>query len=202
MTARATSMKAMQRDAILWTMAGLVHMCASCQPDSGDAAAQTAPQARAEAQPQATSQSQLPAWSTAKIQTVNRAEVAQRVTASVTDAAKKLRAAQQPARSLANGLALQLAVAEEELRGKAIVGALHEGPFTPPPAQPQPGGKDELYLPIRYGEEWRAYLLKRAEHPSVWTFRGTNETTDGSLNQADVEALLARADQVLAAFAR
>ncbi len=202
MTARAMSMNAKQRSAILWTMIGLVHMCASCQPDAGGAAAQAAPQARAEAQPQATSQSQLPAWSTAKIQTVNRAEVEQRVTASVTDAAKKLRAAQQPASSLANGLALQLAVAEEELRGKAIVGALHEGPFTPPPAQPQPGGKDELYLPIRYGEEWRAYLLKRAEHPSVWTSRGTNETTDGSLNQADVEALLARADQVLAAFAR
>ena len=202
MTARAMSMNAKQRSAILWTMIGLVHMCASCQPDAGGAAAQAAPQARAEAQPQATSQSQLPAWSTAKIQTVNRAEVEQRVTASVTDAAKKLRAAQQPASSLANGLALQLAVAEEELRGKAIVGALHEGPFTSPPALPQPVGKDELYLPIRYGEEWRAYLLKRAEHPSVWMFRGMNEPTDGSLNQADVEALLARADQVLAAFAR
>ena len=202
MTARAMSMNAKQRSAILWTMIGLVHMCASCQPDAGGAAAQAAPQARAEAQPQATSQSQLPAWSTAKIQTVNRAEVEQRVTASVTDAAKKLRAAQQPASSLANGLALQLAVAEEELRGKAIVGALHEGPFTSPPALPQPVGKDELYLPIRYGEEWRAYLLKRAEHPSVWMFRGMNEPTDGSLNQAHVEALLARADQVLAAFAR
>ncbi len=202
MTARAMSMNAKQRSAILWTMIGLVHMCASCQPDAGGAAAQAAPQARAEARPQATSQSQLPAWSTAKIQTVNRAEVEQRVTASVTDAAKKLRAAQQPASSLANGLALQLAVAEEELRGKAIVGALHEGPFTSPPALPQPVGKDELYLPIRYGEEWRAYLLKRAEHPSVWMFRGMNEPTDGSLNQADVEALLARADQVLAAFAR
>jgi hypothetical protein len=202
MTARAMSMNAKQRSAILWTMIGLVHMCASCQPDAGGATAQAAPQAEVEAQSQTTSQSRLPAWSTAKIQAANRTEVEARIKASVADAAEKLRAAQQPVRGLANGLALQLAVAEEELRGKVIVGALHDGPSTPPPLQPRPEGKDELYMPVRYAEEWRAYLLKRAEYPWVWTFRITDETTDGTLNQADVEALLARADQVLAAFAR